>query len=132
MITSISARGVMLPKCTLKPCGEQHRAAGLDGAFDLAIDARLGHVGRQHCDQVGLGRGVHWFDDAEAFALGALPARAVLSRTDDDLVPAVAEVHGVGAALAAVADNGHGLAGKGVALVVCFGQYFHAFSSVLD
>ena len=60
--------------------------------------------------------------DAQSVGLGLRPALASLVQPDDDVDAGIAQIQGVGMTLAAVADDGHGLAlervESGIALVI--------------
>ena len=107
MNTSMSVRGVIRLKCTLRPCAKASAEPGFMLGREIGVvDVGLQLVRRQHHDDVGplgaVGRGHH----REARALGLLDrGRAGLQRNAHVLHARVAEVHGMGMALAAVTDD---------------------------
>ena len=74
------------------------------------VNLAVGHVGRKERDELRLARGLGRIGDAEAVGQRPLLGGAALACADDHLEPAVAEVAGMGAALAAIADDGDGRA----------------------
>jgi hypothetical protein len=84
---------------------EQERGALGQGRADFPVVLCLRGVGREERDQ---GRALDRFGrrrDGEAVLLRLLPAVA-LADADHDVVPGILQVQGVGATLAAVADDG--------------------------
>ncbi|MEZ4768545.1 MAG: hypothetical protein R2844_08975 [Caldilineales bacterium] len=97
-----------LAEANVEAVGEHQRLAGRQVRLDAGlVDARLGLVGDDDHDDVGLGsRLVHRLDgQAGCFRLG--PALGVGIETDPHIDAAVAQVERVGVALAAVADDGY-------------------------
>ena len=92
------------------------------GRHVVLVDHGLRLVGDQHHHDVGLLGGLGGGEHLEAGLLGAVAVGRAFELADDHGHAAVAQVLGVGVALAAEADDRHGLArdqGKvGVLLVV--------------
>ena len=87
------------------------------------VDVGLQLVRRQHHDDVGPLGGLGHLHDLEACLFGLGGRRRALAEGDDDVLHAgVAQVEGVGMALAAVADDGDLLAldeiDVGIAIVI--------------
>ncbi len=103
---------------------EQQRAARAQLLSDrLHVDLGLLHVGREQRDEVGLGSGGGALGDAQPVSLGLVPARPALARADHDVEAGVAQVQRVGAALAAVADDGDSLPLEGVGFLGGHGEF---------
>ena len=104
-------RGLDLGEVDVEAVREEQRVAGLEARGDLlGVELGLGLVRHEDHDDVGLLGGVGHARDLQARLAGGLTAGGSLVEADDDLHTAVGEVAGVGVALGAVADDGHGLA----------------------
>jgi hypothetical protein len=90
--------------------GEHERVARLQARLDLlAVELGLAGVGGQDHHDVGAGGRVLHVAHGQPLGLGLGPRAAVRRQADFDLHPAVAQVEGVGVALAAVPDDGDAL-----------------------
>src|SRR3546814_7951366 len=86
---------------------EQQAGARRDVRLDdLPVKLRLHHVRREHGDQFGIGDRFGRRFYAEAVGLGPGFGRPAGSQADGDVETRIAQVECVGAALAAVADEG--------------------------
>ena len=86
----------------------------------LLVNRRLGLIGREHVDPVSpLGSLIRSHHD-HAIGASLLRARAVRLQADDNLVPAVAQVLRLCMSLAAVAQDGDGLALQSLGISVVF------------
>src|SRR5579864_7562247 len=113
--------GLDLRKVDREAVREHQHRARLKVLLDrLAKQLRLARIGGQHHDDGGLGHRLGDRDRAEPVLLDALDRLAARIQPDANVLPAVAQVEGVGAALAAVADDRHRLVepGRAVDLVV--------------
>ena len=123
--------GSIRPKWMLKPWANISSWPGPQVRGDLGVvDGLLGGVGDEDHDHVGGLDRVGDVDDREPGILREGAALRSGREPDDDVDPGLVEVERVGVALAAVADDRHGLPGQrrriGVVVVV------HASRSSLD
>lgn len=95
-------------------------ALGKVGSDALAIDICHALVGREHHDDVRTLRGFRNGIDFEARLDRLGVALAALSQADDDVHAAVFQIERVCMTLAAVADDGDGLAAESLKIAVCF------------
>jgi hypothetical protein len=103
-------RGLDDVEMDVEAVGPDEGLAGLEVREDVGlVDGLLDLVRKQDLDDVGLLGGLGGGDGLEAVLDGQLVVGRALALADDDLGAAVAEVLGLGMALAAVADHGHGL-----------------------
>ncbi|KAF5038975.1 hypothetical protein DSECCO2_548680 [anaerobic digester metagenome] len=124
-------RGHDLLVVDVEAVGEHEHLAGLEVGQDVFFVQRLlGLVRDQDHDDVGRGRRLGGGHGGEAVFLGQLPVGAAGTLADDHLDAGIAQVLGVGMALAAVADDGLGFVGQegevGVLVVIDFhsGSFF--------
>ncbi len=110
--------------------GEHERLArGHVGRDFVVVEIGLDMIGDQDHDHVGGLGGVGGGEDLEAGGLGLGDALAAGGQADDDIDAGIAEVQGVGVALAAVADDGDGAAGEVIEVSVFFVIAFRHLSS---
>ena len=117
------ARRVDPPEVDVEAVGEHQQLAGAQVRRDLlVVDGLLGRVGDQDHDHVGRLDRVRDVHDLQPGFRGERPALRARSQPDDDVDAGFVEVQGVGVALAAIADDRHGLPGErrriGVVVVV--------------
>ncbi len=110
--------------------GKGQGSALLDVGGDVVV-VHLGDVlvGQQDHDHVSGLDGVVDFHHGQASLADLVPGSAALAQTDHDLHAAVVQVLGVGVALAAVADDGHGLALDQAQVTVFVVENFHVVCS---
>ena len=111
---------------------EEDRVAVLEVRLDrLGVELALRRVGRQHHDQVGLGRGLGRREHPQALVLGLGPALGALGQADPDVDAGVAQRQRVRVALAAVAEHGDlaALDDRQVGVVVVEDLHGHAGGS---
>ena len=115
----VAGRGLDLPEVEVEAvAGHQHGALleiRLDRRF---VDVGGELVGEEDVDQIGLLDRILDAHRLEAVLLGELIVRPARPLGDDDLEPAVTEVLGLRVPLAAVADDGDGLAIEGLEISV--------------
>ena len=122
--TSMSGRGSIRLKCTLRPCANISAAPSFMLACEVvAVDVGLQLVGGEHHHHVGPFRGLGDLHHRQLLLLGLRGRGGALAQRDRDVLDAgVAQVQRVGMALAAVADDGDLLAldqvDVGVAIVI--------------
>ena len=108
-MTSTSGGSHDLIEMDVEAVAESQHLAGLQVGLDgLVVEVGLVLVLHQDHDHVGNGRGLGRVHGLEAVFLGQLPVGAAFALADDHLHSGVAEVLGMGMALGAVADDGHG------------------------
>jgi len=108
---------------------EHQRAALLDVGLDLvAVDLGDIFIRQQDHDHIGLLDRISHLRDLQPGLLHLGPARAALAQADDDLHAAVVEVLRVGMALAAITDDGDGLALDEGQITVFVVKNFHGGS----
>src|SRR5688572_1703345 len=95
-----------LLEMNVKAVGEQQRGTFLQRVLHLLVQIGLREVGHQHGHEIGVFRRFDGLCDLQSIAPGLLPAVAVLAHADHHVVAAVREVQRMGAALAAVAQDG--------------------------
>ncbi|MPM26797.1 hypothetical protein SDC9_73302 [bioreactor metagenome] len=81
-------------------------AAGEVGGDIGAVHIGLLLVVDENHDDVGLLGSLGGCHDGKAVLLGDSPAFSALVKADDDVAAGIAQVHGMGMALGAIADNG--------------------------
>ena len=109
--------------------GEGQHLAGSEGGRDrFGIDHRLGLVGQQHHDQIGGGAGFAHGQHLQPLLFGRGLRAAAGVQADDNPDAAVAQVEGVGMALAAVTEHSHGLALQQAGIGILFIIKFHEIS----
>src|SRR6516225_658439 len=87
---------------------------------ELIVEFSLSLVGSEDVNPVGALGGLVGGDNDHTVGLGLLGAFAVRIETDDDLVPAVAEILCLRVTLAAVANDRNGFALQGIGARVPF------------
>jgi hypothetical protein len=116
---------------------EQQRRAGFDVWLDsVLVDTRLGHVRREHGDQVRATHGVARFGHGKAVDIGTAPGRPAGTQSDHHVEAGILQVERMCAALATVAKHGDTgvlqrsggglLIGHGVSPWVCEGDSYVA------
>ena len=111
------------PEMDVEAVGEHQQVAGSQVRRDLlVVDRLLGGVGDEDHDHVGGLDRIGHVGHAQARVGGESPALGARREPDDDVDAGLVQVEGVGVALAAIADDGHGLARQrrrvGVVVVV--------------
>ncbi len=104
---------------------QQRHALRRERLDDILVDVGVRHVGRQDGDDGGVGDGVLQLGRGQAVVIGLFVARAALAHAHDDVGAGIAQVLGVGAALAAIADDGDALTLQAVGGNVVIGIDFH-------
>jgi hypothetical protein len=96
MITSWPDPGLISPKWTLKPCGEEDRGSGLEVRLDLALEDALLHVvGKEDGDELrALDRGRDGLHGQARF-FGGRPRVAPEAQSDLDVHAGIAQVQRV-------------------------------------
>ncbi len=90
---------------------EEEEIARGDAVLDAVLpDLAVELVGYQHHDHLALAGGVGGLHDAQAVSFGLGHARGLGPQADEHRNAGVLQIQGVGMALRAVADDGHGLA----------------------
>ena len=99
---------------------EQQRGALGDIVDDALVEPLLHHVGGQERDDRGTFDGIRGLLDGQPVGFGLRPACAARAQPDDDVEAAVLEIQGMGAALAAVAEDSDLSVGEAGAVYVSF------------
>ena len=126
----MTSGGADPPEPDVEAVGEHQQLPGPQVRRDLGVvDRLLGRVGDEDHDDVGLADGVGDVGDAQPGLLDEGPALRARSEPDHDVDPALAEVQGVGMALAAIADDRDRLPveGLGIRVVVVVHPRRHLF-----
>ena len=107
--------------------GEGQRGPLLDvGGHVVGIDLSDLLVGQQDHDHISSLDGIVDLQDGQASLADLVPRSPTLAQADHDLHAAVVQVLGVGMALGAVADDGHGLALDQAQVTILVVKNFHA------
>ena len=98
--------------------------------LDIGLDVVLVHLGdvfvrQQNHDQISGLDGIVDFHDLEAGLADLVPRSAALAQADHDVHAAFVEVLSMGMALAAIADDGNGLALDQAQVTVLVVKNFH-------
>ena len=100
------------------------------GGDVLAVDLGLDLVGKENHDQVGLLGRFGGGNGLEAVFLGKFIIRPAGALSDNDVHARVAQVLGMGVALASVPDDGHGLVFQQTQVRIALVIDFHGISFV--
>ncbi len=105
---------------------QQGAALGGERRDDVLVDVGMAHVRRQDGDDRRVCNRVLDFRRGETVVIGLFIARAALADADDDVGAGIAQVLGMGTALAAVADDGDAFTLQAVGRNVVIGIDFHS------
>ena len=105
--------------------GEQNRRIRADHRQDSCVDFRLNHVGREKGDQTGPFGSLLEGLDRKSVVLGPGPRGAVRTQTHRHVIARVPQVQGMGASLAAIAQDRDPFTAKRLRMGVRFFKQFH-------
>ena len=118
--------GFDLAEVDIEAVGEQQGLAGPQMGLDIPfVHGSLMFVRQQDHDHVGLFGGLGGGKGLEAVLLGKLVIGTAGALADDDVDARIAQILRMGMALAAVTEDGHGLALEHVEVGVLFVIGFH-------